>query len=233
MYPCPERLQCAAAHSPPLVALFLTSSSGISFPMLALLSWSRGEFETFWLATAETSSTQWGIILAGVRRHRQSAGPCPSSRALLTLAAACHPRCRRRRLTHAPPLFSSRCWQCVTGTLIGWAGWYCRDLVSATSYTLIGVANKMLTVRRLSSHYYSHAALTPGCDAGASWHLLVTRSRSLARPAAAAGALRGVFPRQARLGRRHRRPGGVHHRLHAVPAGASQEDGRRRQGHRQ
>jgi len=35
---------------------------------------------------------------------------------------------------------------CVTGTLIGWAGWYCRDLVSATSYTLIGVANKMLTV---------------------------------------------------------------------------------------
>lgn len=75
-------------------------TNGISFPMLALLSWSRGEFETFWLATAETSSTQWGIILAG----------------------------------------------CVTGTLIGWAGWYCRDLVSATSYTLIGVANKMLTV---------------------------------------------------------------------------------------
>lgn len=35
---------------------------------------------------------------------------------------------------------------CATGTMIGWAGWYCRDLVSATSYTLIGVANKMLTV---------------------------------------------------------------------------------------
>jgi len=35
---------------------------------------------------------------------------------------------------------------CVTGTMIGWAGWYCRDLVSATSYTLIGVTNKFLTV---------------------------------------------------------------------------------------
>jgi hypothetical protein len=30
--------------------------------------------------------------------------------------------------------------------MIGWAGWYCRDLVSATSYTLIGVANKMFTI---------------------------------------------------------------------------------------
>ncbi len=35
---------------------------------------------------------------------------------------------------------------CVAGTLIGWAGWQCRTLVSATSYTLIGVVNKLLTV---------------------------------------------------------------------------------------
>ena len=35
---------------------------------------------------------------------------------------------------------------CVAGTLIGWAGWQCRSLVSATSYTLIGVVNKLLTV---------------------------------------------------------------------------------------
>ena len=31
-------------------------------------------------------------------------------------------------------------------TLIGYAGWLCRGLVSATSYTLIGVANKLGTV---------------------------------------------------------------------------------------
>ncbi|KAH8050939.1 nucleotide-sugar transmembrane transporter [Aureococcus anophagefferens] len=35
---------------------------------------------------------------------------------------------------------------CVIATLIGYAGWLCRGLVSATSYTLIGVANKLGTV---------------------------------------------------------------------------------------
>jgi len=35
---------------------------------------------------------------------------------------------------------------CVVGTLIGWTGWNCRNIVSATSYTLIGVVNKLLTV---------------------------------------------------------------------------------------
>ncbi|KAK7242092.1 nucleotide-sugar transmembrane transporter [Aureococcus anophagefferens] len=31
---------------------------------------------------------------------------------------------------------------CVIATLIGYAGWLCRGLVSAAPYTLIGVANK-------------------------------------------------------------------------------------------
>ncbi|KAL7515044.1 hypothetical protein ACHAXN_012275 [Cyclotella atomus] len=35
---------------------------------------------------------------------------------------------------------------CVVGTGIGYSGWFCRDKVSATSYTLIGVLNKCLTV---------------------------------------------------------------------------------------
>jgi drug/metabolite transporter (DMT)-like permease len=35
---------------------------------------------------------------------------------------------------------------CVVGTGIGYSGWYCRDKVSAASYTLIGVINKCLTV---------------------------------------------------------------------------------------
>ncbi|KAL7481984.1 hypothetical protein ACHAW6_007670 [Cyclotella cf. meneghiniana] len=35
---------------------------------------------------------------------------------------------------------------CVVGTGIGYSGWYCRDKVSAASYTLIGVMNKCLTV---------------------------------------------------------------------------------------
>lgn len=35
---------------------------------------------------------------------------------------------------------------CVVGTGIGYSGWWCRDKVSAASYTLIGVMNKCLTV---------------------------------------------------------------------------------------
>jgi len=35
---------------------------------------------------------------------------------------------------------------CAAGTGIGYSGWWCRDKVSATSYTIIGVMNKCLTV---------------------------------------------------------------------------------------
>jgi len=37
-------------------------------------------------------------------------------------------------------------FSCVTGTLIGYTGWYCRGLVSATTYTVVGVVNKFLTI---------------------------------------------------------------------------------------
>ena len=35
---------------------------------------------------------------------------------------------------------------CAAGTGIGYSGWWCRDKVSATSYTIIGVMNKCLTI---------------------------------------------------------------------------------------
>ena len=35
---------------------------------------------------------------------------------------------------------------CVTGTAIGYSSWWCRDKISATSFTLVGVMNKCLTV---------------------------------------------------------------------------------------
>lgn len=35
---------------------------------------------------------------------------------------------------------------CIIGTGIGYSGWWCRGRVSATSYTVIGVMNKCLTV---------------------------------------------------------------------------------------
>jgi GDP-mannose transporter len=35
---------------------------------------------------------------------------------------------------------------CVAGTGIGYSGWWCRDKVSATSFTLIGVLNKCFTI---------------------------------------------------------------------------------------
>lgn len=37
-------------------------------------------------------------------------------------------------------------FSCVAGTLIGYTGWLCRSMVSATTYTLVGVVNKFLTV---------------------------------------------------------------------------------------
>lgn len=37
-------------------------------------------------------------------------------------------------------------FSCVAGTVIGYTGWLCRGMVSATTYTLVGVVNKFLTV---------------------------------------------------------------------------------------
>lgn len=37
-------------------------------------------------------------------------------------------------------------FSCVVAVLIGYTGWLCRSLVSATTYTLVGVVNKFLTV---------------------------------------------------------------------------------------
>jgi len=35
---------------------------------------------------------------------------------------------------------------CITGTLIGYCGWWCRSLMSATAYTVVGVSNKFITI---------------------------------------------------------------------------------------
>ena len=35
---------------------------------------------------------------------------------------------------------------CVVGLAISFTGWHCRSLVTATCYTVLGVANKMFTV---------------------------------------------------------------------------------------
>ena len=37
-------------------------------------------------------------------------------------------------------------FSCVTGTLIGYSAWFCRASLSATTFTLIGVVNKFLTI---------------------------------------------------------------------------------------
>eukprot|EP00600_Ochromonadales_sp_CCMP1393_P007625 CAMPEP_0174973446 /NCGR_PEP_ID=MMETSP0004_2-20121128/11248_1 /TAXON_ID=420556 /ORGANISM="Ochromonas sp., Strain CCMP1393" /LENGTH=338 /DNA_ID=CAMNT_0016223899 /DNA_START=155 /DNA_END=1171 /DNA_ORIENTATION=+ len=37
-------------------------------------------------------------------------------------------------------------FSCIVGTLIGYTGWLCRGMVSATTFTLVGVVNKFLTV---------------------------------------------------------------------------------------
>lgn len=37
-------------------------------------------------------------------------------------------------------------FSCVAGLLIGYTGWLCRGMISATSFTLVGVVNKFITV---------------------------------------------------------------------------------------
>mmetsp|Transcript_36494 Transcript_36494/g.88443 ORF Transcript_36494/g.88443 Transcript_36494/m.88443 type:complete len:147 (-) Transcript_36494:1610-2050(-) len=52
------------------------------------------------------------------------------------------------------------CIGAVVGTLIGYSGWWCRSVVSATSFTLIGVVNKCLTILLNVLIWDQHA--TPG-----------------------------------------------------------------------
>lgn len=49
---------------------------------------------------------------------------------------------------------------CLVGTGIGYSGWWCRSVVSATSFTLIGVMNKCLTILLNVIIWDQHA--TPG-----------------------------------------------------------------------
>ena len=37
-------------------------------------------------------------------------------------------------------------FSCVSGTLIGYTAWTCRGMLSATTFTLVGVVNKFLTI---------------------------------------------------------------------------------------
>jgi len=48
---------------------------------------------------------------------------------------------------------------CIAGIGIGYSSWWCRDNVSATSFTLIGVMNKCLTVLlNMAIGWLGHAA---------------------------------------------------------------------------
>lgn len=47
------------------------------------------------------------------------------------------------------------------GILVGWSSWQCRNMVSATTFTLLGVTSKLLTILINSSIWNQHATL-PG-----------------------------------------------------------------------
>lgn len=49
---------------------------------------------------------------------------------------------------------------CVIGTCIGYSSWWCRGKVSATSFTLIGVMNKCITVLANVMIWDKHASAT-------------------------------------------------------------------------
>jgi len=49
-------------------------------------------------------------------------------------------------------------FSCVVGTLIGYTGWKCRGMISASSYTLVGVCNKFLTILLNVTLWNKHAS---------------------------------------------------------------------------
>lgn len=64
---------------------------------------------------------------------------------------------------------------CIVGAGIGFSGWWCRSLVSATSFTVIGILNKLLTVLLNIAVWDNHASWLGtlcllGCLAGGSFY---------------------------------------------------------------
>ena len=55
---------------------------------------------------------------------------------------------------------------CVIGIGISWAGFWCQSLVSATTYTVVGVMNKMLTVTVNVLIWDKHASFYGICSLG-------------------------------------------------------------------
>jgi GDP-mannose transporter len=47
---------------------------------------------------------------------------------------------------------------CIVGTAIGYSGWYCRAHISATSFTLVGVVNKCITMTVNVAIWDQHAS---------------------------------------------------------------------------
>ena len=54
--------------------------------------------------------------------------------------------------------FAAIGFSCVVGTGISYAGWYCRSVVSATSYTVVGVMNKFFTILLNVMFWDKHAS---------------------------------------------------------------------------
>merc|ERR1719238_486384 len=86
---------------------------------------------------------------------------------------------------------------CVIGVAISYLGWRARSLVTATCYTVLGVANKMLTVLANAMVWDQRASLTGimflcVCLVGAAGY------KQAPMADAAADAAKGVGPRGAR-----------------------------------
>jgi len=75
---------------------------------------------------------------------------------------------------------------CIVGAAIGFSGWWCRSLVSATSFTVIGILNKLLTVLLNILVWDNHASTAGtlcllGCLAGGAMYRQAPLRSALAR----------------------------------------------------
>ena len=55
--------------------------------------------------------------------------------------------------------FFALCLSCAVGTGISYAGWFCRQQTSATTFTLVGVMNKVATITVNALMWDNHASM--------------------------------------------------------------------------
>jgi len=126
-------------------------------------------WSTAYLVTIVYSMTEGKQLLSKIRFQSPVWGSvlytnvlCLPWLLLLALSTGEGSRLAEIRHLHLPGIWSVSV-SCVVGVGISWSGWNCREKTSATTYTLVGVACKLLTVLLNQMIWDQHASVQGVC----------------------------------------------------------------------